>query len=49
MQELIAAIEDESTLTISYDENLARMNRILSEFKSEGMQMIIFKHKEDDD
>ena len=46
MQELIDAINNEGNLP--YEDILATTVKILSDFKAEGMQMLVFKHKEHD-
>ena len=43
-----AIIDIYDPLTISYEARLAQMREILYEFKLEGTQMLIFKHKEKD-
>ena len=48
LQQLIEVIRAEGEIDSNYADCFGRYMRILSEFKNEGMQMLIFKHKEPD-
>ena len=48
LQMLIEVINAEGQENSNYEDCLRRFTHILSEFKVEGMQMLVFKHKEQD-